>query len=145
MDYRALIFVALLPSIVVWFFFWKYTDICLEDALITYRYAENIATGNGFVYNFGERVLGTTTPLYTLLLAAGAWIFGIQTIPVFSNIILAISGLLVGWFTWSVLIHVGLDRWLSATATLFLLVQPQFVVTVAGGMETMLVLALMAG
>jgi hypothetical protein len=40
-----------------------------EDALITLRYAENIAAGNGFVYNIGQRVLGTTTPLYTLLLA----------------------------------------------------------------------------
>lgn len=44
-------------------------DFALEDALITYRYAHNLATGQGFVYNLGERVLGTTTPLYTLILA----------------------------------------------------------------------------
>lgn len=42
-----------------------------EDFLITLRYAENLAAGNGFVYNPGERALGTTTPLYTLLLAFG--------------------------------------------------------------------------
>lgn len=41
-----------------------------DDALIIFRYAENLAAGHGFVYNIGERVLGTTTPLYTLLLAA---------------------------------------------------------------------------
>jgi hypothetical protein len=41
-----------------------------DDAYITYRYAQNLAAGHGFVYNLGERVLGTTTPLYTLLLAA---------------------------------------------------------------------------
>lgn len=40
-----------------------------EDALITLRYAEHIAAGHGFVFNLGERVLGSTTPLYTLLLA----------------------------------------------------------------------------
>ena len=40
-----------------------------DDAFITYRYAENIARGRGFVFNPGERVLGTTTPLYTLILA----------------------------------------------------------------------------
>lgn len=40
----------------------------VDDAYITYRYARNIAAGDGFVYNLGERVLGTTTPLYTLLL-----------------------------------------------------------------------------
>ena len=42
-----------------------------EDALITLRYAENLAAGRGWCYNPGERVLGTTTPLFTLLLAAG--------------------------------------------------------------------------
>jgi len=41
----------------------------IDDALITYRYAQNLAHGKGFVYNEGERVLGTTTPLYTLVLA----------------------------------------------------------------------------
>ena len=40
-----------------------------EDFYITLRYAQNIAHGLGFVYNAGERVLGATTPLYTLLLA----------------------------------------------------------------------------
>lgn len=40
-----------------------------DDAYITYRYAANLVEGLGFTYNPGERVLGTTTPLYTLLLA----------------------------------------------------------------------------
>jgi hypothetical protein len=40
-----------------------------EDVYITLRYAANIAHGMGFVYNPGEHVLGTTTPLYTLWLA----------------------------------------------------------------------------
>jgi hypothetical protein len=40
----------------------------VDDAFITYRYARNIAAGHGFVYNMGERVLGTTTPFFTLLL-----------------------------------------------------------------------------
>ncbi len=40
-----------------------------DDAFITYRYAENIAAGLGFVYNPGEHILGVTTPLYTLILA----------------------------------------------------------------------------
>ena len=41
-----------------------------DDAPITFRYAENLATGHGFVYNDGEHVLGTSTPLFTLALAA---------------------------------------------------------------------------
>lgn len=43
----------------------------LDDAYITYRYARNMATNLGFVYNPGEYVLGTTTPAVALLLAAG--------------------------------------------------------------------------
>ena len=40
-----------------------------DDAFITFRYAENIAAGSGFVYNEGERVLGTSSPLFAFLLA----------------------------------------------------------------------------
>ncbi|MCX7765806.1 MAG: hypothetical protein N2246_03760 [Candidatus Sumerlaeia bacterium] len=41
----------------------------MDDFFITFRYANNIATGRGFVFNEGERVLATTTPLLTILLA----------------------------------------------------------------------------
>ena len=39
-----------------------------DDALITYRFARNLATGVGLVYNPGEWHLGTTAPLYALIL-----------------------------------------------------------------------------
>ena len=48
----------------------------IDDSYITYRYARNILAGNGFVFNSGEHVLGTTTPLYTLLLVLLAIPFG---------------------------------------------------------------------
>lgn len=38
-----------------------------DDAFITLRYARNLATGHGFVYEAGQRILGTTTPLFGLL------------------------------------------------------------------------------
>ncbi|MCX8062118.1 MAG: hypothetical protein N3D16_06010 [Anaerolineales bacterium] len=40
----------------------------IDDSYITYRYARNILAGNGFVFNPGEHVMGTTTPFYTLIL-----------------------------------------------------------------------------
>ena len=43
--------------------------ISYDDAWITYRYAYNLAAGNGFVYNPGERVFGTSAPGYALALA----------------------------------------------------------------------------
>ncbi len=46
------------------FYRWAY-----DDPFISYRYAENLIHGLGFVYNPGERILSTTTPLFTFLLA----------------------------------------------------------------------------
>lgn len=45
------------------------SDHIIDDAYITFRYAENLSSGLGFVFNPGEKILGTTTPLYTILLA----------------------------------------------------------------------------
>jgi len=50
--------------------------IILDDAMITFRVAENLAYGRGFVYNVGERVQVTTTPLYAMVLATGTWAAG---------------------------------------------------------------------
>jgi hypothetical protein len=41
----------------------------VDDAYITFRYARNLAEGAGLVYNTGERVLGTSAPLFAVLLA----------------------------------------------------------------------------
>ena len=46
--------------------YWEYSQ---DDVYITYRYSRNIALGNGFVFNLCERVQGTTTPLFALLMA----------------------------------------------------------------------------
>ena len=51
--------------------FWDYTQ---DDVFITYVYSRNIAEGKGFVFNPGERVQGTTTPLYALFMA-GVYLF----------------------------------------------------------------------
>ena len=58
--------------------------------MITFRVAENLASGRGFVYNPGERVQVTTTPLYALILAPGVWLFGsAPTAALILNIALA--------------------------------------------------------
>lgn len=41
----------------------------VDDAYITFRYARNLAEGAGLVYNTGEKVLGTSAPLFAVLLA----------------------------------------------------------------------------
>lgn len=38
-----------------------------DDQFILFRYIDLIAGGQGFVYNLGDKVLGSTTPLFTLV------------------------------------------------------------------------------
>lgn len=52
-----------------------------DDAYITFRYASNLASGQGFVYNPGENYLGTTTPFFSLLLASIKVIIPSSPIP----------------------------------------------------------------
>jgi hypothetical protein len=47
---------------------WSLRWLC-DDAFISFRYAENLARGQGLVFNPGERVEGYTNPLWTVLLA----------------------------------------------------------------------------
>ena len=72
---------------------WSY-----DDPFITYRYARNFANGFGFVYNYGERVQSTTTPLFTILLA-GISLFW-DNIPKLANLIGALSLGLGAIFIW---------------------------------------------
>jgi hypothetical protein len=40
-----------------------------DDAFITFRYAQNLVAGHGYLYNAGDWVLGTTAPLFGLIAA----------------------------------------------------------------------------
>lgn len=66
-----------------------------DDAYITYRYAYNFATGHGFVYNVGERYLGTSAPLYGLLLGVFGW-FHPDSIPLFGGLLCGLALTLTG-------------------------------------------------
>lgn len=70
--------------------------ISYDDAFITYRYAYNLATGQGFVYNPGEWFMGTTAPFYGLLLGMLGWLFGAEAIPTISGVISGLSLILSG-------------------------------------------------
>jgi hypothetical protein len=54
----------------VLFLYITFLNWAYDDPFITFRYAKNLVAGYGFVYNPGERILSTTTPLFTLLLSA---------------------------------------------------------------------------
>jgi arabinofuranosyltransferase len=47
---------------------------CFDDAFISFRYARNLARGEGLVWNPGEHVEGYTNFLWTLLVAGVFWL-----------------------------------------------------------------------
>src|SRR6185369_5436743 len=71
----------------------------LDDFFITFRYADNLARGRGFVFNPGERVFGLTAPGLGLLLAAARRLTGLAVAPLGTLstglALVAIAGLLL--------------------------------------------------
>jgi hypothetical protein len=118
----------------------------IDDAFITFRYARNILAGNGFVYNPGEHVLGTTTPFYTILLTGtGAFLGGTQA-P-FPQIALALNALADG-LTAVMLLDLGRrlsSKLAGAAAGLAWAVAPFSVTFAIGGLETSVYVALLVG
>ncbi|WP_410587273.1 hypothetical protein [Amycolatopsis sp. lyj-23] len=71
-----------------------------EDALVTFRYAQNIADGNGPVFNPGERVEGYTNFLWLVLVALPRAALGadIRTTAVVLGVLAALGCVLVSCF-----------------------------------------------
>lgn len=111
----------------------------IDDAFITFRYARNLVAGLGFVYNPGEHVLGTTTPLYTLLLAGLARLLNSDDYPYLA---LTLNATLEG-LSVVLLYHLGQSlsgsRLFGAALGLLWAVAPMGVTFAIGGMETALV------
>ncbi|MGI9148898.1 MAG: hypothetical protein ACR2IK_20505 [Chloroflexota bacterium] len=107
----------------------------IDDAYITFRYARNLAEGVGLVYNPGEWVLGTTTPLWALVLAAGYRLGGTD-LPWLAT---CVSGVCDAGSA-GLLVHYGLRvGWRPAGAALVGLawaLNPMSIAFATGGMET---------
>jgi hypothetical protein len=52
-----------------------------DDAYISYRYAQNLATGHGLVFNPGERLMGSTSPGHVLVAALAYPLAGKDGLP----------------------------------------------------------------
>jgi hypothetical protein len=115
-----------------------------EDALITIRYSCNIARGLGFVYNPGEHVLGTTTPLWTLINAFYVWLFGSSGVFAFGFWLDLGLDLLMITAILTVLLRGGNGVAVSAGAVIPLACFSPFVFITSSGLETSLFMALFA-
>lgn len=71
LDPRAPYLVPLVLLVAARAWFWRMFPFASEDAYITFRYARHLVEGYGLTYNPGERVMGFTSPLWTLWNALG--------------------------------------------------------------------------
>ncbi len=123
----------------------------IDDAYITYRYAYNIASGLGFVYNVGEAVLGTTTPLYTLLMAATGIITGNsqaiypQASVIWNALFDAAGCVLLYLIARRLFSGILVQRIPGLMVALIWAIAPRSVTFAIGGMETSLYISLMLG
>lgn len=118
----------------------------IDDSYITYRYARNILSGYGFVYNPGEQVMGTTTPLYTGLMTLGGLLLGGAEAP-FPQIALILNALADAAVC---LLLVSLGRRLGFQfagwgAALVWAIAPFSVTFAIGGLETSVYILLLIG
>jgi hypothetical protein len=115
-----------------------------DDGYITLRYAANLAQGRGFVYNEGQPVWGTTTPLFTLVLSMAGRLFGVDALEM-SAVLLGIGASVLFWcFLAATFEGQKVPRSISVPILLLVMFYPPYFENSLSGMETPLVLALMA-
>jgi hypothetical protein len=125
--------------IILVLFFFGYINFRQDDAYIFYTYAKNIAEGHGYVFNLGEKVNATTSPLYTLILASVYFLvrfISTDSLPAISNFISVVSILAIVYIIGKMI----KDEKMSIIFPLIFLANPLLKYGV--GMETFLNLAL---
>jgi hypothetical protein len=112
-----------------------------DDTFISYRYAANVAHGDGLVYNSGEHVLGTTTPLWAFILAAVSKT-GLS-IPASAFFISLLLVPVIGWLIFALLRQLGYSEAIAALAVILFFGLFDFLSIARSGMETSLFICLL--
>ena len=118
----------------------------IDNSYITFRYARNLLAGEGFVYNPGERVMGTTTPLYTIVMAGLGAVSGRTQAP-FPLLALGVNAL-ADAITCVLLFWLGRRLgvpFAGLGAALVWSVAPYSVTFAVGGLETSVYVLLLTG
>ncbi len=114
----------------------------IDDAYITFRYAENLATGEGLVFNRGEAVLGTTSPLLAVLLAF-LKLIGLE-VPLAARWVGLVSGMAVVIIT-QILAARVMQPLACLALGLCLAFHPDLAIAANSGMETAVSMAAVYG
>jgi len=121
----------------------------IDDALITFRYAANLADGLGLVYNPGEPVLGTTTPGWAVLLGGIGAVVGADAVPVAARLLNGVLLVLAGAVVVRATRRLTGTPLVAAAAGALIVLAPHTLLSSVAGMEStlslLLVLTALAG
>ena len=135
------IFLAYVLLVVV--YFWRFRYLQYDDSYITYRYARNLAEGQGLVFNAGERTNSASSFLYTVSLAVLSLI-PILSIPSWGIMIGVVSIALTISASLFLAARLRVPAIASLVALVPLLIYPEFAYWSFSGMETALFIAAMS-
>jgi hypothetical protein len=122
---------------------WPLRDYVTDDTYIHLQYAHHLAAGDGFVFNAGERVYGSTSPLWVLLIAD---LMAMGVDGLLASKLLGGAATLAALWLWATLLKQTLgSRWLCALATLGWAAHAWMLRWSLSGMETPLAVALVLG
>lgn len=110
----------------------------IDDAFITFRYSRNLLDGLGFVYNPGVATLGTSTPLFALLMAAIGGVTGLRDFPQFALLVSAAADAGTVALLFLLARRLIENDWIAALPSLLWALSPVSVTFAVGGMETSL-------
>ena len=109
-----------------------------DDAFITFRYARNIAAGSGFVYNLNQPVLGTTTPLFSAVLASIGALLGPNVIPHAAFVVSIVADCISAWLIFRLARSAFADDRVALLLSLAFALSPFRLSVAIGGMEASL-------
>ncbi|MEO5617964.1 MAG: hypothetical protein ABIS67_09345 [Candidatus Eisenbacteria bacterium] len=121
---------------------WWYQPFAGEDAYITFRYAGELASGHGLVYNAGERVMGFTSLPWTLWCALG---IALQIDPVGWTRSAGLAADLLSLILGTRMLGAAAGRGAAWAFAAFFATWPLFAAGSISGMETSVFLASLLG
>jgi arabinofuranosyltransferase len=133
LDSRGPFLVPLLLLIVARLVWWIWLPQASEDAYITFRYARNLATNHQLVFNPGERVMGFSSPVWTLWTALG---YALTHAPVVWTRITSVLADLGTLLVVGRLLSRTYSRASATCFTFFFAAWPYFSAVAVSGMET---------
>jgi len=131
-----IILISLLVRI-IWIVFTNHT---FEDAFITFRYSQRLSNGFGFEYNLGQRTYGTTTPLFTFLLAL--WLFFSNNIILGARFFSLLSTVFSQYFLFRGLTYIRKSNYHIYPVMILVGLWPSLIRWDTGGMEMPIVILL---